>query len=251
MQQAQTSLKRNRVTDKSNGKTDLRYNPLSVDDDYYIPVRGSETGTKIDTLAGGQNTAAVEDVQYIQKKLFAALKIPKAYLGYDEAIGSKATLSQEDVRFSRTITRIQKVVLSELNKLAMIHLYSHGISDDEIMNFRLSLNNPSSVAQLRKVPLIELGLERTSLVLLTKRLKESRKEGSKTSSKIRKWRPRLKALLKAEPQQSRLAAEEVGEVHLPRRELRLRPKALQKVAPRNLNLAGKKTSLRVILQKSQ
>lgn len=155
MQQAQTSLKRNRVTDKSNGKTDLRYNPLSVDDDYYIPVRGSETGTKIDTLAGGQNTAAVEDVQYIQKKLFAALKIPKAYLGYDEAIGSKATLSQEDVRFSRTITRIQKVVLSELNKLAMIHLYSHGISDDEIMNFRLSLNNPSSVAQLQKLELIK------------------------------------------------------------------------------------------------
>ena len=155
MQQAQTSLKRNRVTDKSNGKTDLRYNPLSVDDDYYIPVRGSETGTKIDTLAGGQNTAAVEDVQYIQKKLFAALKIPKAYLGYDESIGSKATLSQEDVRFSRTITRIQKVVLSELNKLAMIHLYSHGISDDEIMNFRLSLNNPSSVAQLQKLELIK------------------------------------------------------------------------------------------------
>ena len=159
MQQAQTSLKRNRVNERVSGKTDLRYNPLSVDDDYYIPVRGSESGTKIDTLAGGQNTAAVEDVTYIQKKLFAALKIPKAYLGYDEAIGSKATLSQEDVRFSRTITRIQKVVLSELNKLAMIHLYSHGVSDDEIMNFRLSLNNPSSVAQLQKLELIKTKFE--------------------------------------------------------------------------------------------
>jgi hypothetical protein len=83
LQQAQTSLKRNDIVDKGTGKTDLRYNPMAVDQDYFLPVRGGESGTKIDTLAGGQNTAAIEDVQYIQKKLFAALKIPKAYLGYD------------------------------------------------------------------------------------------------------------------------------------------------------------------------
>ena len=159
MQQAQTSLRRNKLVDPHTGKMDLRYNPLAVDDDYFIPVRGGETGTKIETLAGGQNAAAVEDVQYIQKKLFAALKIPKAYLGYDEEIGAKATLAQEDIRFSRTITRIQKVIISELNKLAMIHLYSHGFSDDDLLNFHLSLNNPSSVAQLQKLELIKTKFE--------------------------------------------------------------------------------------------
>lgn len=155
LQQQQTSLKRNKAIDRVTGKVDLRYNPLSVDDDYYIPVRGGESGTKIDTLAGGQNTAAIEDVQYIQKKLFAALKIPKAYLGYDEDIGAKATLAQEDIRFSRTIAKIQKVIISELNKLAIIHLYSHGFSDDDVLNFKISLNNPSSVAQLQKLELIK------------------------------------------------------------------------------------------------
>jgi len=159
MQQTQTSLKRNRAIDQSTGKLDLRYNPLAVDDDYFIPVRGGESGTKIDTLAGGQNAAAVEDVQYIQKKLFAALKIPKAYLGYDEEIGAKATLAQEDIRFSRTISRIQKVIISELNKLAMIHLYSHGFTDEDLLNFHLSLNNPSSVAQLQKLELIKTKFE--------------------------------------------------------------------------------------------
>lgn len=159
MQQTQTSLKRNKAIDQSTGKLDLRYNPLAVDDDYFIPVRGGESGTKIDTLAGGQNAAAVEDVQYIQKKLFAALKIPKAYLGYDEEIGAKATLAQEDIRFSRTIARIQKVIISELNKLAMIHLYSHGFTDDDLLNFHLSLNNPSSVAQLQKLELIKTKFE--------------------------------------------------------------------------------------------
>ena len=154
LEQAKTSLKRNQVVSKQTGNVDLRYNPMSVDEDYFIPVRGGDSGTKIDTLAGGQNTSAIEDVEYIQKKLFASLKIPKAYLGYDEEIGSKATLAQEDIRFSRTIIRIQKTVLAELNKLAMIHLYAHGFADEDLLEFELQLSNPSSIAQQQKLELI-------------------------------------------------------------------------------------------------
>ena len=159
LEQAQTSLKRNAVVDKTTGQVDLRYNPLSVDEDYFLPVRGGESGTRIDTLAGGSNTTAIEDVEYIQKKLFAALKIPKAYLGYDEDIGAKATLAQEDIRFSRTIQRIQKTIISELNKLAMIHLYSHGYTDDSLLDFNLELSNPSSIAQQQKLELIRTRFE--------------------------------------------------------------------------------------------
>lgn len=159
LEQAQTSLKRNQIVDKTTGKVDLRYNPLSVDQDYFLPVRGGESGTKIDTLAGGQNTAAIEDVQYIQKKLFAALKIPRAYLGYDEEVGAKATLAQEDIRFSRSIHRIQKTVLAELNKLAMIHLYSHGYEGEDLLDFTLKLSNPSSIAQQQKLELIKSRFE--------------------------------------------------------------------------------------------
>ena len=154
LEQAQTSLKRNAVIDKTTGQVDLRYNPLSVDEDYFLPVRGGDTGTRIDTLAGGSNTTAIEDVEYIQKKLFAALKIPKAYLGYDEDIGAKATLAQEDIRFSRTIQRIQKTIISELNKIAMIHLYTHGYTEESLLDFELKLSNPSSIAQQQKLELI-------------------------------------------------------------------------------------------------
>jgi len=159
LEQAQTSLKRNAVVDKTTGQVDLRYNPLSVDEDYFLPVRGGDTGTRIDTLAGGSNTTAIEDVEYIQKKLFAALKIPKAYLGYDEDIGAKATLAQEDIRFSRTIQRIQKTIISELNKVAMIHLYTHGYSEEDLMQFELKLSNPSSIAQQQKLELIRTKFE--------------------------------------------------------------------------------------------
>jgi len=154
LEQAKNSLKREPVINKSDGRVDLRYNPLSVDEDYFIPVRGGDSGTDIQSLAGGQNTSAIEDVQYIQAKLFAALKIPKAYLGYDESIGSKATLAQEDIRFSRAIARIQRTVLAELNKVAMIHLYSHGFSGESLVDFELKLSNPSSIAQQQKLELI-------------------------------------------------------------------------------------------------
>ena len=153
VEEQRKNLRTNQVIDRNTGRVDLRYNPLSVDEDYFIPVRGTETGTRIETLAGGQNTAAVEDVAYIQKKLFAALKIPRAYLGYDEMLSSKATLAQEDIRFSRTINVIQRVILSELNKLAIIHLYAHGYDNEDLQNFTLHLSNPSTIAQQQKLEL--------------------------------------------------------------------------------------------------
>ena len=153
MEQVQSTLKKAQVVDKTTGRVDLRYNPLSVDEDYYLPVRGADSGTKIDTLAGGQNATAIEDVEYIQKKLFAALKIPKAYLGYDEGLGAKATLSQEDIRFSRTIARIQRTVVAELNKIAIIHLYCNGFEGEDLLDFELRLSNPSTIAQQQKLEL--------------------------------------------------------------------------------------------------
>lgn len=163
IEQQRSALRSNQVIDRSTGRVDLRYNPMSVDEDYFIPVRGGDTGTKIDTLAGGQNTAAVEDVEYIQKKLFAALKIPKAYLGFDEALSSKATLAQEDIRFSRSVQMVQRTIVSELNKLAIIHLFTHGFTGEDLINFTLKLSNPSSVAQQQKLELYKSKFEIAAL----------------------------------------------------------------------------------------
>ena len=99
------------------------------------------------------------DVEYIQKKLFSALKIPKAYLGYDEGLGAKATLSQEDIRFSRTIARIQRTILSEMNKIAIVHLYCQGYTDEDLLDFTLKLSNPSTIAQQQKLELFRTRFE--------------------------------------------------------------------------------------------
>ena len=165
MEQAQSSLKRSSIVDKTTGRVDLRYNPLSIDEDYFIPVRGGDSGTKIEPIGGDTIAGETQDVEYIQKKLFAALKIPKAYLGYDEGLGAKATLSQEDIRFSRTIARIQRTILSEMNKLAIVHLYCNGFSDEDLLDFRLMLSNPSTIAQQQKLELYKSRFEAASTAL--------------------------------------------------------------------------------------
>ena len=167
MEQAQSSLKRSSIVDKQTGRVDLRYNPLSVDEDYFIPVRGGDSGTKIDPIAGDTIAGETQDVEYIQKKLFAALKIPKAYLGYDEGLGAKATLSQEDIRFSRTIARIQRTILSEMNKLAIVHLYCNGFSNEDLLDFKLMLSNPSTLAQQQKLELYKSRFETATAALGT------------------------------------------------------------------------------------
>jgi len=156
-------LKRNQIVDSDTGRVDQRYNALSTDEDYFLPQRGAEGGSRIDTLAGGQFTGDIEDLNYIQNKLFAALKIPKSYLGYEADISSKSTLSQEDVRFARTIQRIQRVFVAELNKIAVIHLFSMGFKGNDLVNFDIGMANPSTISEIQKLELWRTKFEVASL----------------------------------------------------------------------------------------
>lgn len=158
IESVKNKLKRQQITDPTTGRVDLRYNPLSVDEDYFIPVRGDRS-SDISTLAGGQFTGDIDDVQYIQNKLFAALKIPKSYLAYAEGEGSKATLAQMDIRFARTIDRVQKIVTSELNKIAIIHLFLLGYNGEDLVNFELKLANSSIIAEQQYLELWRTKIE--------------------------------------------------------------------------------------------
>lgn len=144
------NLKKNPVMD-TNGNIDLRFGAAqTVEEDLVIPVRGADSGTRIETLPGGQNTTEIQDVEYIRKNLFAALGIPKAFLTFDENAGGKATLSMEDVRFARAISRIQECIINELLKVCLIHLYLKGYRGSKLFNFKLKMTNPSTTAELQK-----------------------------------------------------------------------------------------------------
>jgi intein/homing endonuclease len=147
VQRVAAKFKKDQVVDSKTGNVDLRYNQMAVDQDYFIPVRDPAASDPITTLPGAQNLAEIADIEYIQKKLVTALRIPKAYLGFEEAVGDGKNLSLLDIRFARTINRIQKSMIAELNKIAIIHLFLLGF-EDEITNFTLSLNNPSKQGEL-------------------------------------------------------------------------------------------------------
>jgi hypothetical protein len=152
MQRIINKMKKVPFIDRNTGDYNLKYNMQNLTEDFYLPVRGGDSGTSIDNLQGLEY-ATIEDIDYLKNKLFAALKIPRAYLGYEENVNGKATLAAEDVRFARTIERIQRTVVSELTKIAIVHLYSQGITDSEMTNFELGLVNPSTIYEQEKVNL--------------------------------------------------------------------------------------------------
>jgi len=151
MQKVMTQMKRNQVVDTDTGRVDLRYNPMSVEEDYWVPVRGT-TNTRIESLPGGTYTGDIDDVKYLRDKLFSAIKIPASYLSAtDESGEDKTTLSQKDIRFARTIQRLQRSVITELEKIGMIHLFTLGFRGPDLISFSLTLNNPSKISELQEL----------------------------------------------------------------------------------------------------
>jgi len=128
----------------------MRFNQMAVDQDYFIPVRDPAAPDPITTLPGATNLSEIADIEYIQKKLLTALRVPKAFLGFEEVVGDGKNLALQDIRFARTINRIQKSMLAELNKIAIVHLFLLGF-EDELSNFTLGLTNPSTQADLLKI----------------------------------------------------------------------------------------------------
>ena len=154
MEKTLSKLKRTPHVDERTGEYNLRYNMQNLLEDYYIPVRGNDQSTKIDT-ANGLQWDGIQDVEYLRDKLFAALKVPKAFMGYDENTDGKATLAAQDIRFARTIERIQRIVVSELYKIALVHLYTQGYREEQLANFELSLTTPSIIYDQERVALMK------------------------------------------------------------------------------------------------
>jgi hypothetical protein len=152
MQKIINASKKVPFIDEKTGEYNLKYNIQNLIEDYYMPVRGSDNGTSIDTLKGLEYNM-IDDINYLKGKLMAALKIPKAYLGYEEDTNGKATLAAMDIRFAKTIERVQRVIISELTKIAIVHLYAQGIEDDRLTNFSLELTIPSKIYEQEQVEL--------------------------------------------------------------------------------------------------
>ena len=154
MQKIVGQMKKAPVIDENSGQYNLKYNMQNITEDFFLPVRGGDSGTKIENLAGLEYQTT-EDIEYLRNKLLASLKIPQPFYGYAEkATESKATLAAEDVRFARTIERIQRILVSELTKIGIVHLYSQGYTDADLVDFEIELTNPSKIYEQEKLELL-------------------------------------------------------------------------------------------------
>ena len=154
VQRMMSKMKKTPLVDPTSGQYNMKYNIQNMLEDYFIPFRGNGDTTRIDTIPGLQYNG-IEDVQYFREKLFAALKIPKAFMGYEKDLTGKATLAAEDIRFARTIERIQRIITSELTKIALVHLYANGYEDESVANFKLSLTGPSIIYDQERIAMFK------------------------------------------------------------------------------------------------
>ncbi|MEK9767364.1 MAG: portal protein [Betaproteobacteria bacterium] len=152
MRKIRDETQRAEFVDEKTGDYNLKFAMMNIMEDFYLPTRGKDSGTQIESLSG-LTFNAIEDIQYLLKRLLAAFKVPNSFLGYEEEVNGKATLASQDVRFARTIERVQRIIVSELQKIAIVHLYVQGFRDEELVDFQLSLTNPSTVYELEKINL--------------------------------------------------------------------------------------------------
>ena len=152
MSETVNKMKKTPYIDQNTGDYNLKYNMQNITEDFYIPMRGNDTSTRIDTTKGLEYDG-IQDIDYLKHKMMAALKIPKPFLGYEEGVEGKSTLAGMDIRFARTVERVQRIVESELTKIALVHLYAQGFDDKDLVDFSLDLTTPSIIYEQEKVEL--------------------------------------------------------------------------------------------------
>ena len=164
MEQTVQRMKKTPYIDQQTGEYNLKYNMQNMIEDFYIPVRGNDASTRIENTPG-LNYDGIQDVEYLKSKMLAALKIPKPFLNYDENVEGKATISAMDIRFARTIEKIQRILVSELTKIALVHLYSQGFRDEQLIDFELQLTPSSIVFEQEKIELYKSKVELANSIM--------------------------------------------------------------------------------------
>ena len=163
MEKTVAKMKKTPYIDQATGDYNLKFNIQNMTEDFYIPVRGNDTSTKIDTTKG-LDYDGITDIEYLKNRMLAALKIPKAFLGYDENLEGKSTIAALDIRFARTIERLQRTIVSELQKIALVHLYTQGFTDADLVDFELQLTGPSIIFEQEKTELYKSKVELANLI---------------------------------------------------------------------------------------
>lgn len=155
IQKFMNNIKKVPYVDPQTGEYNLKYNLQNSIEDFILPKRGNQGGTTIETTKGLENQGATDVVEFLRDELLSGLKVPKSFIGFEADVSGKSTLSAQSIRFAGTIDKIQRIVVSELTKIALVHLTMQGYDNEEITNFELKLTTPSIVLEQERVALLQ------------------------------------------------------------------------------------------------
>lgn len=138
MQYIEEKFTQQQTFDAQNQLWKTEYYPFNYLDDIFLPVTGGKGDVKVEQIGGDIDIKAIVDIEWFLSKVFAGIKVPKAYLGFEEmmpgALGS-TTLVRSDIRYARTIKKLQRAFLNGLKLLVKYHLeckYQKEISWEDI-----------------------------------------------------------------------------------------------------------------------
>lgn len=138
---------------------DAAYSPLAINEDYFLAVNEQGKGTKIETLAGGENLGQIDDLKYFNNKMIRGLGIPSSYLptGPDDGTtaytdGKVGTAYVQEFRFAKYCQRLQNAMAPVLDREFKLYLKNRGIELDSA-SFELQFYPPQSFAQYRQMAL--------------------------------------------------------------------------------------------------
>jgi hypothetical protein len=111
----------------SDGKIKQELDPLSGLEEIYIPTRRNGGVTDYQVISSDSMRGGIDDVEHFHNKLFAATKVPKAYLGYERDVNSKATLEQQHISFTKAVRRFRSSLADGIKKIYKVEFLLNGI----------------------------------------------------------------------------------------------------------------------------
>jgi len=129
VQMLQQSLRKNVLIDPDTGQVRGDLNPLSFDEDIFVP-QSEGGGTDVSLLSGSTQGVNILDMDYYRKKLCGCLRVPPDFMGFSDTSGTleaKTPLASQDIRYCRGVRQLQMAYLIGVTTLGQIDLAARGL----------------------------------------------------------------------------------------------------------------------------
>lgn len=145
---------------------------VPLGDSIFIPTRNGVGAIKVDTVGGDFNLRDAIDLDYFKDKVFAALKIPKEFLGFEaEQPGGlgNTSLVRMDIRYARSVRGLQNILMSGIKDLIDIYLKYTRTEKvlHELPNIRVCMTSINTAEDMERIESEKVKMETVDKIVET------------------------------------------------------------------------------------